>query len=54
MPADAADLNGKNILIVEDETIIALLLEDMLSDLGLPRGGDRAVARCARWRWSIA
>jgi CheY-like chemotaxis protein len=32
--ADAVDLNGLRVLVVEDEAAISLLLEDMLLDLG--------------------
>jgi DNA-binding response OmpR family regulator len=30
----SADLAGRNVLVVEDEAIIAMLVEDMLADLG--------------------
>ena len=31
------NLNGQRILVVEDEVLIAMLLEDMLTDLGYAR-----------------
>jgi CheY-like chemotaxis protein len=34
MTADAADSVGKRVLVVEDEPMIRLLLDDMLTDLG--------------------
>ena len=33
-PAPKKNLNGLSVLVVEDETIISLLLEDMLTSLG--------------------
>ena len=34
MTADDASLSGLRVLIVDDEALVAMLLEDMLSDLG--------------------
>jgi DNA-binding response OmpR family regulator len=39
---DTEELNGKRILIVEDEAAISLLLEDMLSDFGCEVVGPAA------------
>ena len=41
-------LNGRRVLIIEDEPVVAMLLEDMLDDLGLTVAGrartlDRAL-----------
>src|SRR5918995_6804668 len=40
--ADAVDLNGLRILVVEDEAAISLLLEDMLLDFGCEVVGPAA------------
>ena len=32
--SDLADLNGLRVLVVEDEMMVSMLIEDMLSDLG--------------------
>ena len=33
-PSSTAELSGRRVLVVEDEALVAMLLEDMLSDLG--------------------
>jgi CheY-like chemotaxis protein len=49
MSADRDILNGRRILIVEDEMVIAMLLEDMLEDIGC-----RVVATAAREAEALA
>ena len=55
-PTDRAplypDLNGLEVFLVEDETLVALLLEDMLSDFGCSIAGvagslDQAMTKAA-------
>ena len=43
-------LAGRRVLVVEDETMIAMLLEDMLGDLGCAGLGP-AHASARRWNW---
>ena len=42
-----ADLNGLRVLVLEDETLVSMLLEDMLADLGCVVVGPYARTRQA-------
>jgi len=39
---DSSDLNGLKVLVVEDEMLVSMLVEDMLSDLGCTVVGPAA------------
>lgn len=52
-------LSGRKVLIVEDEPIVAMLLDDMLSDLGMSTAGfartlDNALAAADRKTFDVA
>ncbi len=34
LPPAATDLNGRRVLVIEDESMVAMLLEDLLTELG--------------------
>jgi DNA-binding response OmpR family regulator len=34
MGSEASDLAGRRVLVIEDETMVAMLLQDMLADIG--------------------
>lgn len=46
--ARRSGLQGANILVVEDETLITMLLEDILSELGCSVAGSAATLRQAQ------
>ena len=59
MSLEAARFSGLTALVVEDETIIALLIEDMLKDIGFAEVGQagsiaQAIAALERTRPDIA
>ena len=52
-------LSGQKVLVVEDEPVVALQLEDMLSDLGMEAVGfartlDNALAAAGKPRFDVA
>ena len=52
-------LSGQKVLVVEDEPVVAMQLEDMLSDLGMEAVGfartlDTALAAAERRRFDVA
>jgi hypothetical protein len=48
----AACLAGRRVLIIEDETMVAMMIEDVLAELGCTHTGPMAVStrRCGRSR----